>query len=140
MGRVLTMLGGVLVLALLAGGLAEATLALGHHGKIANDLLLRPSQSPQPTATASPTLVPTPILTPTPIPAGTPSPIATPVVKRAITNSFVHMRAGKSIYTNILVDLNANTAVVLLPDSDAQWQQVQYNGLTGYIFKTYLTY
>jgi uncharacterized protein YgiM (DUF1202 family) len=72
----------------------------------------------------------------------TPAPQATstPVGKVAVTNSFVHLRAGKSIYTNILTDLNAGTTVQLLPDSDAQWQQVQYNGLTGYIFKIYLTY
>lgn len=140
MGRVLVMLSGVLVLALLAGGLTEASLALGHHGRITNDLQVRPSQSLQPTATPTPIATPTPVLTPSPALTATPTPVATPVTKRAVTNSFVHMRAGKSIYTNILVDLNANTPVVLLPDSDAQWQQVQYNGLTGYIFKTYLTY
>jgi uncharacterized protein YgiM (DUF1202 family) len=50
------------------------------------------------------------------------------------------MRAGKSTSTAILMDLNGGTAVQLLSDSDAQWQQVQYNGLTGYIFKTYLAY
>jgi hypothetical protein len=50
------------------------------------------------------------------------------------------MRAGKSIYTNILTDFNAGVTVEVLPDSDAQWQQVRYNGLTGYIFKLYLTY
>jgi uncharacterized protein YgiM (DUF1202 family) len=66
--------------------------------------------------------------------------VATPAVRTAVTNSFVHLRAGKSIYTAILTDLNAGTRVQVLPDSDAQWQQVRYNGLTGYIFKLYLTY
>jgi uncharacterized protein YgiM (DUF1202 family) len=134
---VVVILGGVLVLALLAVGLTEATLAVGHRGGIADDALLRPhtgvmTPTPTPSATATSSPTATPVVAPSAMP--------TPAVRVATTNSFVHMRAGKSIYTNILTDLNAGTQVQLLPDADAQWQQVQYNGLTGYIFKTYLTY
>jgi hypothetical protein len=50
------------------------------------------------------------------------------------------LRAGMSTSTAILTDLNGGTVVQLLSDSDAQWQQVRYNGQTGYIFKTYLIY
>jgi len=141
MERVVATFGGVLVLALLAGGLTEATMALGHRGSLANDTALRPlthtTAKPSPTVSATPKPSATPAPTATPTPAPTATPVAAAV---ATTNSFVHMRAGKSTSTAILTDLNGGTQVQLLPDSDAQWQQVRYNNLTGYIFKTYLTY
>jgi|SRR6185369_15518940 len=137
MERVVATFGGVVVLALLAGGFTEATMALGHRGSLANDILLRPSvKAVKPTPTVAPV---TPTATPKPTVApATPTPA--PVVATATTNSFVHMRAGKSTSTAILTDLNGGTVVELLPDSDAQWQQARYNGFSGYIFKTYLTY
>ena len=142
MRRVVATIGGVLVLALLAGGLAEATMALGLRGSLTDDILLRPVSSGKKTsAAATPTpkaSVPTeaPVVRTTPAP--TPAP--TPAAPTATTSSFVHMRAGKSTSTAIIVDLNGGTVVQLLSDSDAQWQQVEYNGQTGYIFKTYLNY
>ncbi len=139
MGRAVATFGGIFVLVLIASGLTEATLALGHRGSLANDILLRPHQAklvPKPTSTPAPS---TPIPASSPSPA-TPTPSSTPVVSTATTNGFVHMRAGKSTSTAILTDLNGGTVVELLSDSDTQWQQVSYNGLTGYIFKTYLTY
>ena len=145
MGRAFATFGGVMVLALLAGGLTEATMALGHNGSLSNDALLRPYRSPvatpKPTvvATATPFVAPTPTPLATPVPTASPAPTATPSAT-ATTNSFVHMRAGKSTSTAILTDLNGGAVVQLLPDQDAQWQQVRYNGLTGYIFKTYLVY
>lgn len=138
MGRVAVILGGILVLALFAGGLTEATLAIGHRGAITDDSLLRPKASGAPKASPSPSASATPSATPTP--TATPTPVATPVLPTATTNAFVHMRAGKSTSTAILADLNGGTVVQLLPDRDADWQQVQYNGLTGYIFRTYLAY
>jgi hypothetical protein len=138
MGRATVIFSGILVLALLAGGLTEATLALGHRGALSDDRSLRPdtsvvrSASPSPSASASPSATPAPAVASTPVP--------TPGLPTATTNSFVHLRAGKSTSTAILIDLNGGTVIQLLPDVDAQWQQVQYNGLTGYIFKTYLTY
>lgn len=134
MGRGLTILSGILILALLAGGLTEAALALGHRGGVGEVVVRTPSPSPR--ASATPVATATPSATPTP----TATPVATPSAKTAVTNSFVHMRAGKSIYTNILTDLNAGMVVEVLPDSDAQWQQVRYKGMIGYIFKLYLTY
>jgi uncharacterized protein YgiM (DUF1202 family) len=138
MGRVFAIVGGVLVLALMAGVLTEATLAVGHHGRIVDDVLLRPRASGTPTPSATPTATPsaTPVATPVP----TPVPTATPVERTARTSSFVRMRAGKSTSTAILYELNGGTIVTLLPDADAQWQQVRYSGQTGYIFKTYLIY
>ncbi len=142
MGRVVATFGGVLVLALLAGGLTEATMALGHRGSLANDTLLRPrGTTVKPAATPAPTS--TTVVRPSATPVATASPTltATPVTgPTATTNSFVHLRAGKSTSTAILTDLDGGTVVQLLSDSDAQWQQVRYNGLTGYIFKTYLQY
>jgi hypothetical protein len=132
--------GGVLVLALLAGGLTEATLALGPRGDLANDNLLRGLRNtPAPvaaTVTPSATPTPTPVATATP----TPTPAATPAGPTVTTVSFVRMRAGKSTSTSVLAELNGGTVLQELPDSDAQWQQVKYGTLTGYVFKAYLSY
>jgi uncharacterized protein YgiM (DUF1202 family) len=139
MGRGIAILSGILILALMAGGLTEAALALGHHGGAGDDTVARtmpPTPSGSPTPSTTPSMAPSPSVTPTPVA----TPVAAPAGKTAVTNSFVHMRAGKSIYSNILTDLNAGAVVEVLADSDAQWQQVRYNGLTGYIFKLYLTY
>jgi hypothetical protein len=70
----------------------------------------------------------------------TPTPSATPAGSKAVTNSFVHLRADKSTSSSILANLNGGTVLQLLPDSDSQWQEVSYNGITGYVFKTYLNY
>jgi len=137
MGRVAATFGGVLVLAVVAGGLTEGTLALGRRGSLSNDAALRPSPSPQ-AAVASPSPTPTP--SPSPTPTATPTPTPTPAIATATTNSFVHLRAAKSTASAILADLNGGTVVQLLPDRDSQWQQVRYNGLTGYIFRSYLAY
>ncbi|HVQ43611.1 MAG TPA: SH3 domain-containing protein [Candidatus Saccharimonadia bacterium] len=126
------------MLALLAGVLAEATLALGRRGSLSNDNLLRPAATASPTPTASST--PSPTLVPVVAPTAAATPVPTPATPTATTNSFVHMRSGKSTATPILTDLNGGTVVELLPDSDSQWQQVRYGGLTGYVFKTYLAY
>ncbi len=123
-----------------AAGLTEATMAQGGFGSLANDILLRPVQSP---ATAKPALTKPPTPTAAPSPSATPPPSVSPAEKpgpSATTNSFVHLRAGKSTSAAIIIDLSSGTVVQLLPDSDAQWQQVRYNGANGYIFKTYLTY
>jgi uncharacterized protein YgiM (DUF1202 family) len=136
LGRVTAILSGILLLALLAGGLTEAALAIGHRGSLVDDVRLRPMVGrPRP---ASPTPSATP--SPTPVPTAAATPVPAPTLPSATTNSFVHMRAGKSTSTAILTDLDGGTVVQVLPDSDAQWQQVQYNGLTGYIFKSYLNF
>ena len=127
-----TVVGGVLVLALIAAGLTEATVAFGSHGRLTNSTALRPA-TPTPTPTPTPTAVPTP--TPTPAPTATPVPART-----AITNGFVHMRASNTTSSAILIDLNAGTRVELLAYSDNLWQQVRYNGYVGYIWKGYLAY
>jgi uncharacterized protein YgiM (DUF1202 family) len=141
MQRVVATIGGVLVLALIAGGLAEATIASGHRGSLANDILLRPAASSKKVAAP----IPTPptvglVVTPKPTPSQAATTTPTPAVPTATTSSFVHMRAGESTSTAVIVDLNGGTTVQLLPDSNSQWQQVEYSGQTGYIFKTYLIY
>jgi hypothetical protein len=138
MSRTAAILSGILVLALMAGGFTEATLAIGRRGGIADDTLLRPGTAHSPSPTPSASTSPKASVTPTPTATATPSP--TPAGPVATTNSFVHLRAGKSTSTAVLTDLDGGTAVRLLPDSDAQWQQVEFNGVTGYVFKTYLVY
>ena len=138
MKRVVLIAIGILGLTLVASGLTELTLALGHNGRLTDDRLVRPitSPSPHPSTSPSPSVMPTP--TATPAPAATPTP--TPAGPTATTNSFVHMRAGASTATPIIANLDGGTVVTLGSYSDSQWQQVQYNGLDGYIFKSYLNY
>jgi uncharacterized protein YgiM (DUF1202 family) len=133
-GRIIATLGGVLVLAIFAGSLTEATLAFGRSG-ISDDVLLRPTHV-APSSSKSPTPSPSPSATPTP----SPTPAPTPTERTATTNGFVHLRAGNSTTSAIIIDLQQGTTVTLLPYSDVSWQQVQYNGQTGYIFKSYLNY
>ncbi len=135
MGRRAAIFFGVLLLAIVAGVLTEATLAIGHRGGIADDKALRPSSTP-----AARTPTPIPSASPTPTISVTPAPTPTPSAPTAVTNSFVHMRSAKSTSSNIIMDLNGGTTVELLSDVDLQWQQVRYNGQIGYVFKTYLTY
>ena len=142
MSRIVAIAGGVLVLTLLAAGLTEATLAVGDRGRTSDDST--PQVAPRPTVSAKPSATPvasttpassaTPKATPVPTPAPTPSgPVAT-------TNAFVHMRAAASTSSAILYNLNGGTVVELLTWSDSLWQEVQYNGTTGYIYRTYLAY
>jgi len=138
-GRAAAILAGVLVLALVAGGLTEATLAIGHQGVISDDTLVRAglrkaSPKPSPTASVSPKA------TPASTPSASVTPPSTPALPTATTNSFVHLRASNSTSSAIIDNLNGGTVVRLLPYSDSQWQQVQVNGETGYVFKSYLTY
>ena len=139
--RAVATFGGVLVIGLLAAGLTEATLAHGGHGKLTNDALLRPLgpiTSPSPAAGPAHAVAPPPV--PTTVPVVTPAPVSSIGGPTAITNSFVHLRTSNSASSAILVDLSAGTPVQVLPIFDTQWQQVSYNGQTGYIFRTYLTY
>ncbi|HSX02350.1 MAG TPA: SH3 domain-containing protein [Candidatus Saccharimonadia bacterium] len=129
---------GILGLTLLAASLTELTLALGHGGSLSDDLKVRPQATPSPSTTPTPPPTTTP--SPSPLPTATPTSIPTPAVPTAVTNSFVHLRAGASTATPILADLNGGTVVTLGSYSDSQWQQVQYNGLNGYVYKSYLTY
>jgi uncharacterized protein YgiM (DUF1202 family) len=140
MSRIVAILAGILVLALVAGGLTEGTLAYGRSGGISDDtalrpaghsrsLLGRPAPSPKPTIVAAPS--------PT---VATPTPALTQVVRQATTNAFVHMRASNSTSSNIVSNLDSGTVVQLLPYSDVSWQEVQYNGITGYVYKSYLNF
>lgn len=127
---------GMLVLSLVAFGLAEVTLGLGHRGGLTDDTSVRPSSQPKATPTPSPAITPTP--TETLIPTATPDP--TPAAATATTISFVHMRSGASTATTIVLDLNGGTVLTLGAYADSQWQQVYYAGRSGYVFKAYLRY
>ncbi len=127
---------GMLVLSLAAFGLAEVTLGLGHRGGLTDDTSVRPSVSPK--ATPTPSLVSTPTPTASPVPVVTPAP--TPAAATATTISFVHMRAGASTSTPIVIDLNGGSVLTLGSYADSQWQQVYYGGRSGYVFKAYLSY
>lgn len=134
MQRAVFILAGVLVLSLAAFGLAEATMVFGHRSAITDDRSVRPSQ----TSRASTT--PTPSPTPAPTPTATPTPAPTPVAPTATAISFVHMRAGASRNTPIILDFYGGEVVTLGVYSDRDWQQVVYNGQSGYVFKAYLRY
>jgi cytoskeletal protein RodZ len=60
--------------------------------------------------------------------------------KTATTNSYVHLRAGESVNSAILTDINAGVTVQLTSDADDTWQGVVYQGKTGYIYRAYLQY
>jgi uncharacterized protein YgiM (DUF1202 family) len=129
-------LSGIIILAIGATFLTEATLAVGHRNTLIDDAALvkaSPTASPTPTPTPKPTTSPsaTPVATATP---------AAPAAATAVTNSFVHLRAGASTGTPIVADLNGGTTVTLGAYRDSQWQQVTYNGVNGYIYRSYLTY
>jgi uncharacterized protein YgiM (DUF1202 family) len=63
---------------------------------------------------------------------------ATP--KTATTNSYVHLRAAKSVNSTIITNIVAGTTVQLRDDADPTWQGVTYQGKAGYIYRAYLQY
>jgi uncharacterized protein YgiM (DUF1202 family) len=124
----------------MAAGFTETTLAVGSRGLITDDSALsvlhpraKATPSPKPSVTA------TPASTATPVPVASATPVV-PAAGTATTNSFVHMRSSNTTTSDILFNLDGGTVVTLLPYSDGSWQQVEYNGTPGYIFKSYLSY
>jgi hypothetical protein len=99
----------------------------------------QPKPDPAPSVTPPPAAKPAEPQAPVVAPAPPPPPVA-PVVKKAVTNSFVHMRAGKGTQFPIVMDLEAGTEVELRDDSNSQWQGIIYQGKPGYLFKAYVTY
>ena len=135
MRRTLLILSGVLVLALLAAGLTEAALAIGHRGTIADDAVSR-TTTPTPGVSSTPT--PTPSATPAV--TSTPTPVTTPVAHTATTTVQVRLRVGASTSSAMIAWIDAGTVVTLGNYVDASWQEVTVNGLNGYIFRAYLAY
>ena len=124
MKKVLLVLTGVFLLLGGAAGLAYTTLASSHAG-----LASQPSASVEPTSAPEAVVV-------TPAPAtATPAP-----TRQATANAMVHLRVGPSASTGIMTDIPMGAPVVLGSYSDSQWQQAVYNGLNGYVFKSYLNY
>lgn len=68
--------------------------------------------------------------------AATPAP-ATPT---ATTNSFVYLRPGAAATGTPLQDLQAGTVVQYETVTPGLWQKVTVNGVTGYVYKKWLTY
>jgi uncharacterized protein YgiM (DUF1202 family) len=131
--RILSIVFGITVMALMATALTETSLALGKPQ----------TTSPEPahkTATVTTkkktvTVVATP--TPAPTPAATPAVPATPT---ATVNGFVHMRASATTSSAIITDLNAGDVVSYTQEDDGLWQAVTYQGQNGFIYKSYLNY
>ncbi|HEX7259803.1 MAG TPA: SH3 domain-containing protein [Candidatus Saccharimonadia bacterium] len=102
---------------------------------------------PPQTATLQPA-APVPLATPSkpapvPVAPATVTPKAAPAkpaAKTAFTNSFVNLRAGKSVSTPIIATLEAGTTVQLRDDADTTWQGVTYQGKNGYIYRSYIQY
>lgn len=107
-----------------------------------------PSSTPSPTPTE--TLTPTPTETPTVLPTETPTlpptetPTPTPTVVTAVVSSpfGLNLRAEPDLNADILLFLEANTAVILLDGqvevSGSAWQQVTVNGVTGWVSREFL--
>ena len=88
------------------------------------------------TGTTAPSTPATSTKTPT---ATVPS-TAKPAAKTATTNSYVHLRAAKSVNSAVLSNIASGISVQLTGDADPTWQGVTYQGKTGYIYRAYLTY
>jgi hypothetical protein len=99
----------------------------------------QPAVAPPPPTKAA---APSPIVTTAPATApATPKATASkPTGKTAITNSFVNLRAGKSVATPIIATLEAGTTIQLRDDADTTWQGVTYQGKNGYIYRSYIQY
>jgi len=73
--------------------------------------------------------------------APAPAPVVeAPAARTATTKSFVRFRAGRSTSSAVLAELDGGTVVTLGDYVDTKWQQVTYNGQTGYVAKVYLSY
>ena len=111
MGRIVLVVTGILVLALVSAGLAELTISLGHKSRITDDRVARPTPSP------------TPVLTLT-----------------ATTKAIVRLREQPTTASAVLADVQSGAVVKLGSYSDDLWQEVTYNGVHGYIYRSYLAY
>lgn len=122
---------GILVLTAFGAGVTELSMAAGRQTAD------RPARTPAPSVSPSPQATP-----PTPSPSVAPA-LANPApsgLPTAVTNGFVHMRAGTSTNTPIIADLQAGTTVQLTGKAIGLWQPALYNGLNGYIYTPYLNY
>ncbi|MEW5988882.1 MAG: DUF389 domain-containing protein [Chloroflexota bacterium] len=100
-----------------------------------------PTHTPTPTPTHTPT--PTPTDTPTPTPTHTPTPTPT-VVTAVVTYPYgLNLRAEPGVEGELLALLPEGTVVVLLDGREVvegqTWQQVQVNGIVGWVLADYLT-
>jgi pyruvate/2-oxoglutarate dehydrogenase complex dihydrolipoamide acyltransferase (E2) component len=65
---------------------------------------------------------------------------AQPTTPTATTNSFVYLRPTASTAGIALKDLQAGTVVQYEIKSTGLWQKVTVDGVTGYVYKKWLTY
>ncbi len=65
---------------------------------------------------------------------------AQPATPTATTNSFVYLRPTASTAGIALKDLQAGTVVQYEAKSAGLWQKVTVDGVTGYVYKKWLTY
>ena len=150
-------LGAVIILAagttlsVVVDGRALAGVMGGESRAAGMNVTPTPSYTPAPTvmdsapplasASPSPSTSPSPSPNPSPAVAASASPTASPATSpQATTNAFVHLRLGPSTNTAVMTDVPGGMVVKLGAYSDSSWQQVVYNGLNGYIFKSYLNY
>jgi len=73
-------------------------------------------------------------------PAPTPEPTPAPVTPTATTNSFVYLRPTASTSGTPLKDLQAGTVVQYTTKTTGLWQKVTVDGVTGYVYRKWLTY
>jgi uncharacterized protein YgiM (DUF1202 family) len=115
------------MLALIATGLTEASLALGK----------TQTTSPEPAHKVTTPAVKTTTVKPVaPISA---APTA-PVLPTATVNGFVHMRSSPTTSASIIIDLNAGDVVSYSKVDPGPWQSIIYQGTYGYVYNTYLNF
>ena len=133
--RSLAVFFGVILLSAFGLGATKLSLAIGHPvkapaHKAVNTPVPSRSATPKPSVSASPAAAP----------SAAPSSSPAPNLPTAVTNGFVHMRAGTSTSTAIVANLNAGTVVYLTGKAIGLWQPALYQGLNGYIYTPYLNY
>lgn len=102
------------------------------------------SPSPTASATASPTETPAPSATPTAAPTETLTPAPSPTPDSRIVNSpyGLNMRSEPEATSELVAFLPEGTTVVRLEGrieiDDAVWQEILYDGLTGWVLAEYL--
>ena len=140
MGRILISTFAVLVIAAFSGVAAESSLVLAGRQTTSHETAVSPTTTttaPKPVVPVAPS--PEPVSTPAPI--STPAPvIAAPSTTTATITGYVHMRADRSTASAVLVDLYSGYIVSYTTVDSGLWQAVSYNGISGYVFKDYLTY
>ncbi len=127
--KFVTSIPGILLIVVAAG-----LLTYGAH------LAVTEATKPKPVVTKTVVVVKEEPKVETPAPAPTPEPAPVPTTPTATTNSFVYLRPTASTSGTPLKDLQAGTVVQYTTRSTTAWQRVTVDGVSGYVYKKWLTF